>query len=111
VTTTDNGGSSALIRESLHIPAPWDVRNVINAINPKNGVLSKLLNYRFEEGELAGTHVWNLIVWALSRIQGSYLEGIKVLNEWLNLPARVYPVSNLSTQICAELEDGSICEW
>ena len=62
VTTTDNGGSSAAIRESLKIPAPGDVRNVINAINPKNGMLSKLLNYRFSEGELSGTHVGNLIV-------------------------------------------------
>ena len=110
VTTTDNGGSSALVRESLHIPAPGDVRNVINAINPKNGVLSKLLNYRFQEGELTGTHVWNLIVGALSRIQWTYLDGIKKLNDWLNLPALVYPVSNHSTQICAELEDGTVCE-
>ncbi len=113
VTTTDNGGSSAVIRESLNIPSPGDVRNVINAINPKSWLLSQLLNYRFEEGSLAWTHVGNLIVWALSRIQGSYLEWIKALNSLLNLPARVYPVSNHSTQICAELEDGSVyCgEW
>lgn len=109
VTTTDNGWSSAVIRESLNIPSPGDVRNVINAINPKSWLLSQLLNYRFEEWSLAWTHVGNLIVGALSRIQWSYLEWIKALNSLLNLPARVYPVSNHSTQICAELEDGSIC--
>ncbi|USN56100.1 MAG: YvcK family protein [Candidatus Peribacteria bacterium] len=79
----------------------------MNAINRKDGVLSKLLNYRFSEGELSGVHVGNLIVAALSRIQGSYLEGIHALNVLLNLPARILPVSNHSTQICAQLEDGT----
>jgi 2-phospho-L-lactate transferase/gluconeogenesis factor (CofD/UPF0052 family) len=41
------------------------------------------------------------------------MEGIKALNMLLNLPAKVYPVSNHSTEICAELDDGSVyCgEW
>jgi len=110
VTTTDNGGSSALIRDSLQIPSPGDVRNVINAINPHHDVLSKLLNYRFSEGELSGTHLGNLIVWALSRICWSYEAGIFHLNDLLWLPARVLPVSNHPAQICAELTDGSILQ-
>lgn len=113
VTTTDNGWSSALIRESLHIPSPGDVRNVINAVNQNDDVLSKLLNYRFSEGELSGTHLGNLIVWALSRICGDYEAGILHLNDLLWLPARVLPVSNHPAQICAELTDGTILhgEW
>lgn len=113
VTTTDNGGSSALIRESLDIPSPGDVRNVINAINPHNDVLSQLLNYRFSEGELSGTHLGNLIVGALSRICGDYEAGILQLNSLLWLPAYVLPVSNHPAQICAELVDGTIIqgEW
>ena len=110
VTTTDNGWSSALIRESLSIPSPGDVRNVINAVNPHNDVLSQLLNYRFSEGELSGTHLWNLIVGALSRICGSYEEGIVQLNRLLWLPAYILPVSNHPAQICAELSDGTIVQ-
>ncbi len=110
VTTTDNGWSSALIRSALKIPSPWDVRNVINAINPKEGILSKLLNYRFSEWELSWVHVWNLIVWALSRIQWSYQDWIEVLNQLLKLPAHILPVSNHNAQICAELEDGTVLE-
>lgn len=110
VTTTDNGWSSALIRESLGIPSPGDVRNVINAVNQHDDVLSKLLNYRFSEGELSGTHLGNLIVGALSRICGSYEEGILRLNSLLWLPAFVLPVSNHPAQICAELTDGSIVQ-
>lgn len=110
VTTTDNWWSSALIRESLDIPSPGDVRNVINAVNPHDDVLSKLLNYRFSEGELSGTHLGNLIVGALSRICGSYEEGILQLNKLLWLPAYVLPVSNHPAQICAELTDGTIIQ-
>lgn len=108
VTTTDNGWSSAMIRDSLDIPSPGDVRNVINAINPNDDVLSKLLNYRFSEGELSGTHLGNLIVGALSRICWTYEEGIATLNKLLSLPASVLPISNHPAQICAELSDGCI---
>jgi 2-phospho-L-lactate transferase/gluconeogenesis factor (CofD/UPF0052 family) len=59
------------------------VRNVINAINPHDDVLAKLLNYRFSEGELSGTHLGNLIVGALSRICGGYEAGILHLNNLL----------------------------
>jgi uncharacterized cofD-like protein len=111
VTTTDNGWSSALIRESLDIPSPGDVRNVINAINPHNDVRAKLLNYRFSEGELTWTHLGNLIVGALSRICNSYEAGILHLNNLLWLPAYVLPVSNHPAQICAELSDGTIIHW
>jgi uncharacterized cofD-like protein len=110
VTTTDNGWSSALIRASLDIPSPGDVRNVINAINPHDDVLAKLLNYRFSEGELSWTHLGNLIVGALSRICGGYEAGILHLNNLLWLPAYVLPVSNHPAQICAELSDGTIIQ-
>lgn len=111
VTTTDNWWSSALIRQSLNIPSPGDVRNVINAINTNNDVLSQLLNYRFSEWELSGTHLWNLIVWALSRICGSYEEWIVELNKLLWLWAYILPISNHPAQICAELEDGTHIQW
>lgn len=111
VTTTDNWWSSALIRQSLHIPSPWDVRNVINAINTNDDMLSQLLNYRFSEWELSGTHLWNLIVWALSRIYGSYEAWILELNKRLWLWAYILPISNHPAQICAELEDGTHIQW
>lgn len=111
VTTTDNWWSSALIRQSLNIPSPWDVRNVINAINTQDDIRSQLLNYRFSEWELTGTHLWNLIVWALSRICGSYEAWILELNKRLWLWAYVLPISNHPAQICVELEDGTHIQW
>lgn len=110
VTTTDNGWSSALIRSSLDIPSPGDVRNVINAVNTNHDILSQLLNYRFSEGELTGTHLGNLIVGALSRICNGYEAGIQALNTLLDLPARVLPISDHPAQICAELDDGTCIE-
>lgn len=82
-------------------------------MNKKNDVLSQLLNYRFVDGELTWTHLWNLIVWALSKICGSYEAGILELNKLLWLPVYVLPVSNYPAQICAELEDGTTIhgEW
>lgn len=111
VCTTDNWWSSAVVRDSLDIPSPWDVRNCINHIDDQSSLLGKLINYRFSEWELKGTHLWNLIIWALSRIYGDYYSGIIELQKSLGLETDILPVSNESTQICAELEDWEQVVW
>ncbi len=111
VCTTDNGWSSKIVRESLWIPSPWDVRNCINKVSRDDSVLNSLLNYRFRDGELSWTHVWNIIIWALSQIYWWYDQAIKIINKELRLETHILPVSGFSTQICAQLEDGSSVTW
>lgn len=112
VCTTDNGWHTWLVRKDLNIPGPWDTRNCINHLTKDDGsMLAQLLQYRFCEGELKGTHLGNLIIWALSRIHGSFEEGIEKLNQALQMRHDVFPVSWSSTQIWAVLEDGTHILW
>ena len=51
VTVSDNGGSTGILRKELNIPAPGDVRNCITALAEDEDILTKVMQYRFEEGE------------------------------------------------------------
>ncbi|MEK7434237.1 MAG: gluconeogenesis factor YvcK family protein [Cyanobacteriota bacterium] len=113
VGVTDNGGYSGVIREAMGIPQPGDSRNCIGALSDPELLQSKIINYRFSEGSLAGISLGNLIIAALTRITGDFSEGIKETAKLAGVSGKVLPVSNDSTQICAELEDGTqiIGEW
>ena len=113
VCTTDNGGSSELLRKSLHIPSPGDVRNCITEVADQGHFLNKLLSYRFQEGAIKGMQLGNMIVGALARIEWSYHGAIEKIHEELGMQHHIYPVSNESTNICAVLDDGErvVGEW
>jgi len=113
VAVTDNGGSSGQIRRSMGIPQPGDSRNcLVSASDPEN-IITKLFEYRFVEGDLQGINLGNLIIAALTRILGDFGEAITAANFLLKTKAQILPVSNQSTQICAELSFGEkiIGEW
>lgn len=113
VGVTDNGGYSGLIREAMGIPQPGDSRNCIGALSDSDLLQSKIINYRFSEGALSGISLGNLIIAALTRITGDFSEAIKETGKLAGVAGKVLPVSNDSTQICAELVDGSqiVGEW
>lgn len=113
VGVTDNGGYSGLIREAMGIPQPGDSRNCIGALSDSDLLQSKIINYRFSEGALSGISLGNLIIAALTRITGDFSEAIKETGKLAGVAGKVLPVSNDSTQICAELEDGTqiVGEW
>lgn len=113
VGVTDNGGYSGLIREAMGIPQPGDSRNCIGALCDSELLQSKIINYRFSEGSLSGISLGNLIIAALTRITGDFSEAIKETGKLAGVAGKVLPVSNDSTQICAELVDGSqiVGEW
>ena len=106
VGVTDNGGYSGLIRQAMDIPQVGDSRSVLSTL-AKDGVLQKLLKYRFTEGNLSGVALGNLMLAALTRIEGDFGEALKTMSNLVCVRGKVLPVSNESTQICAELLDGS----
>jgi len=113
VGVTDNGGYSGIIRESMGIPQPGDSRNCIGALCNDDLLLSKLINYRFNEGKLSGISLGNLIIAALTRITGDFSEAIEQTGHLAGIAGKVLPVSKDSTHICAKLEDGRniVGEW
>jgi uncharacterized cofD-like protein len=110
VGVTDNGGHSGLLRRILNIPAPGDLRNCITNVCTEEDILAKLLKYRFAQGELEGTSLGNLIISALTDIEGDMGKAIEKLGVMLGLKARILPATVENTNICAELENGQIIE-
>jgi uncharacterized cofD-like protein len=112
VGVTDNGGSSAVVRRAMGLPQPGDCRNCLGGLAPPS-TLQRLLDYRFDEGELSGLSLGNLVIAALSRLKGDFGEAVQEAGRLLGLRGRVLPVTIKSTQIGAELASGwkVVGEW
>ncbi|MDP1819632.1 MAG: YvcK family protein [Acidimicrobiales bacterium] len=65
VSTADDGGSTGRLRESWDVPALGDVRRCIAALADARGVWARLLERRFDAGELKGHPLGNLVLLAL----------------------------------------------
>ena len=113
VGVTDNGGHSGLLRRELNIPSPGDLRRCLVALADSKLPLAKFLGHRFIEGGLKGVNLGNLVIAALIQQEGALSDASKLLCRMLQLKARVFPVSDENTQVCAELTDGTclIGEW
>ncbi|MGV8082967.1 MAG: uridine diphosphate-N-acetylglucosamine-binding protein YvcK [Coriobacteriia bacterium] len=93
VTMADDGGSSGLLREQLGMLPPGDVRNCLVAMAAdENGLLSQLMQYRFPHGNgLSGHALGNLIIAALTDLEGSFPAAIRTVEELLGDRGRVLP--------------------
>ena len=113
VGVTDNGGHSGQLRRIFGIPQVGDIRNCLASLAGDDPILSKLLRYRFREGDLDGVSLGNLLVCALIRMNGSLSAAMDALRVELGVPHTILPVSDQSTHICAELADGRMVrgEW
>ena len=109
VTVADDGGSSGRLRTEFNIPAPGDIRNVMIALSEFENKGEELLNYRFGgTSDLAGHPIGNLMLTAMIDIEGNIVDGIKALNEVLNIKGTVLPATSSSCTLIAEMEDGQI---
>jgi uncharacterized cofD-like protein len=109
---TDNGGSSALVRRSLDLPQPGDTRSCLTAMAPP-GPLRDLFSHRFDQGEIDGMSLGNLMLAALTRQLGGFDAAVARACELLETRGEILPVSDASTQIGARLSDGRLVtgEW
>lgn len=108
VTITDAGRSSGRLRKDLNILPPGDIRNNLIALSDSEKLMHDLFQYRFEEGDLKGHSLGNLLIAALTKITKNFETAIKEVSKILNLKGGVYPSTLHDTHICAELEDGTI---
>lgn len=109
VTVADDGGSSGILRNELHIPPPGDIRNVLLALADVEPLLSNLLNYRFSSGTgLAGHSLGNLMLAAITDISGDFVSGVRELSRVLAVRGRVLPAAGQAIVLKGEMMDGSI---
>ena len=111
VTVADDGGSSGALRTELGIPPVGDIRNCIAALADAEPLMSELLGYRFplasEPGGLGGHAVGNLIIAALTALEGGdFEEGVRRMNRVLAVRGQVVPASPTPITLHAETADG-----
>ena len=89
-----------------------DLRRVIIALSDTDEIIDKLCNYRFKTGiDFEGHTVGNILLTALTEICGSMSEGVKQLDNILDMKGKVLPFTDDDdVTLMGEMEDGSIVE-
>lgn len=109
VAVTDDGGSSGRLRAEYDLPAPGDLRNCLVALAPEEERLSEVVSYRFSDGdELEGHSLGNLLLAALSDLNGGFAEGIRECSEVLDVQGRVLPSMLGTPELKAEVDRGTV---
>lgn len=107
VTVTDDGGSSGRLREDFKMLPPGDVRNCMVALSEDEHLLSRLFQFRFEQGDLQGHSFGNLFVAALSHITGDFAQAVQMSSQILATRGRIFPATNTDVTLTARMDDGS----
>lgn len=106
----DDGGSSGRLRDELGVLPPGDIRQSLVALAKSSKLLRDMFNYRFEEGELKGHAFGNIFLSTLTKTTGSMKKAIEEVGKILRIQGRVVPVTYAKSDLCVELEDGTIIE-
>jgi len=93
VSVADDGGSSGRLRELLDMVALGDVRNCLVALAAPGSVLARAFAHRFEEGELAGHALGNLVLAGLVDATGDLVAGIAEAAALLKATGEVFPAT------------------
>ncbi|MEY8386720.1 gluconeogenesis factor YvcK family protein [Oscillospiraceae bacterium 38-13] len=107
VTVADDGGGSGTLRQDLGMPPPGDIRNCLAALANTEPLMRQLMDYRFQDGSLAGQSFGNLFLAALNGISPSFDSAVRRMSEVLAITGRVLPVTTADVRLEAEFENGA----
>ena len=112
VTTFDSGGSSGLLHDEFGYPPMGDLRQCLVALSEdceETRPLRLASEFRFsKESSLNGHSLGNLLLAALTSLHDDLEDAIEQMSRLLRIKGRVLPVSTDASDLCAELEDGSV---
>lgn len=109
VTVADDGGSTGRLRRQFHIPAMGDIRNVMGALAEEETLFSQLMDYRFTgEEDVGGHNLGNLILTALTDMEGNFMNAITTVSKILNVKGTIIPATTQVITLYAKMEDGTI---
>lgn len=109
VAVSDDGKSTGRLREEFNTIAVGDIRRVITSLSETEPLIEKLMNYRFHTtSDLDGHTVGNLILTALSNINGNLSDGIVSLSKVFNLKGKVLPLTEENVVLAGIMKDNSI---
>jgi uncharacterized cofD-like protein len=93
VTVADDGGSSGRLAPALEIPPPGDIRKCLIALTPRDSVWRRLFEYRFEESDVGGHSLGNLIIASLADLEGDFEAALRAAERLLGSIGSVIPAS------------------
>lgn len=109
VATTDNGGSTGLLRDAHECIAWGDIRNCLSQL-AQQPLAADLLNYRFPaDASLNGHSFGNLLLYTLNELSARPIDTIQILSRLLKVSNKVLPMSETPTDLVAETMENMRC--
>jgi uncharacterized cofD-like protein len=108
VSVADDGGSSGRLRELLNVVALGDIRKCLVALAAPDSALALAFERRFEEGELGGHALGNLILAGLVDATGDLVSGVRAAAHLLGAEGDVLPATSERVVLKAEAAIGSV---
>jgi uncharacterized cofD-like protein len=108
VSVADDGGSSGRLRELLNVVALGDMRKCLVALAAEGSPLALAFEHRFEEGELAGHALGNLVLAGLVEATGDLVSGVRAAADLLGAEGDVLPATGEKVVLKAEAATGSV---
>lgn len=102
VSVADDGGSSGRLRKEFGLLPPGDVRKCLIALSEEESMWTEAFNFRFQNGELEGHSLGNLILAGLTEVSGDFARAISMAGELLGVNGVIYPSSLESLMLCAK---------
>lgn len=106
VSVADDGGSTGRLRRSTAQAAPGDLRKCLVALAEPNSALARSMEFRFDEGELDGHALGNLLLSAMSEVCGGLTAALGELGDLLGVRGRVLPATVEPVDLVAVTVDG-----
>jgi uncharacterized cofD-like protein len=108
VSVADDGGSSGRLSELLDVVALGDMRKCLVALAAEDSALAVAFEHRFEEGELAGHALGNLVLAGLIEATGELVSGVREAAQLLGADGDVVPATVERVVLKANVAHGEV---
>src|SRR6202021_4097011 len=108
VSVAAAGGSSGRLRELLNVVALGDIRKCLIALADEDSALATAFERRYDEGELAGHALGNLILAGLIDATGDLVLGLAEAAQLLGARGDGLPATSERVVLKAEAGQGTV---
>jgi uncharacterized cofD-like protein len=108
VSMADDGGSTGVLRDELGVLPPGDVRQCLIALSNSSDIMRRLMSYRFGGNQLKGHSFGNLLLSALEKIEGNFVDGVEEAAKILQVRGEVMPVTEDQMRLVIKLKNGKM---
>lgn len=109
VSVADDGGSSGRLRAQLpDLPAPGDVRRCLGALADDEAPYARMLEHRYDEGDLRGHALGNLLLVSLAQELGSFAAAVDEVALRVGAVGRVLPATTIPVDLVAQTSEGRV---